>query len=527
MIRYWMKKRIRIFRVVPLAIRLPNRRLAAPVAEQPNQQDVPDAAVHAAARQKLRDALDAAVRAAAPVPVLPNRRAAQDAVPLALQDVRRVAGLLARQPALADVIQVASPDAKQDVKVVATEPQNVLTGIVIAHFKIMEKEQSKYAIYKPHGEWQIGSVKEITFIVTENCQLRCKYCYVVHKNSFAKLSYEVACQSVDYILTNREIFHEKSVVWDFIGGEPFLEIELIDKLCDYIKRRMYELDHPWFNAYRINITTNGVMYDDCRVQAFIHKNHSHLSLSITLDGTADKHDANRIYPNGKGSYNDVLKNIPLWISQFPVANTKSTISHEDLPYVKDSVIHLWKVGIKVVNINVVYENVWHEGDDLIFEEQLKLLADEIVDNNWFTDHYCTFFDRSIGKPLDIRYFNDNWCGAGKMLAIDCSGNFFPCLRFAGYSLNEKKELKIGNCKTGINTDLLRPFKAIDRASQSTETCINCEVASGCAWCQGGNYDNADTNTIFQRATYSCLMHKARVRANEYFWSKIEIKLGKK
>ena len=54
--------------------------------------------------------------------------------------------------------------------------------------------------------------------------------------------------------------------------------------------------------------------------------------------------------------------------------------------------------------------------------------------------------------------------------------------------------------------------------------INCEVAGGCAWCQGENYDAADTNTFFQRATAICKMHKARVRANNYYWNKLYRKL---
>jgi uncharacterized protein len=63
-------------------------------------------------------------------------------------------------------------------------------------------------------------------------------------------------------------------------------------------------------------------------------------------------------------------------------------------------------------------------------------------------------------------------------------------------------------------------------SQSEQECVECEVATGCAWCQGANYDFADTDTIFQRATYICKMHKARVRANNYFWNKLSRKLNK-
>ena len=47
-----------------------------------------------------------------------------------------------------------------------------------------------------------------------------------------------------------------------------------------------------------------------------------------------------------------------------------------------------------------------------------------------------------------------------------------------------------------------------------------EVARGCAWCQGENYDAAETDTVFQRSTAICKMHKARVRANNYYWNKL-------
>ena len=71
---------------------------------------------------------------------------------------------------------------------------------------------------------------------------------------------------------------------------------------------------------------------------------------------------------------------------------------------------------------------------------------------------------------------------------------------------------------------LRPFLVLDRCTQSTQECIDCEVAEGCAWCQGENYDAADTPTIYQRSTAICKMHKARVRANNYYWNKLFRKL---
>lgn len=375
--------------------------------------------------------------------------------------------------------------------------------------------------------WKDGIAKEITFIVTKDCQLACKYCYLVGKNSNERMSFEIAKKAIDYILANEydECFATESVVWDFIGGEPFLEIDLIDQICDYIKSEMFRLNHHWFNSYRFNITTNGINYDNGKIQKYIEKNRQHLNITITIDGTKFKHDLNRIYKgSGKGSYDDVVKNIPLYLQQNPNASTKVTISTADIPYIKESVLHLFELGIHEVNINCVFENVWKEGDDKLFEEQLLLLADAMIDNNLYVNNICSFFNEELGKPLPLSVSNQNWCGAGMMLSIDAAGNFYPCTRFAQYSLRDKKAWFIGNIDNGINKNRLRPFLTLDRKTQSKQECIDCEVALGCAWCQGENYDAADTPTIYQRSTAICKMHKARVRANNYYWNKLYRKL---
>lgn len=375
--------------------------------------------------------------------------------------------------------------------------------------------------------WREGLTRNITFVVTKNCQLACKYCYLVGKNEKERMSWEIAKQAVDFILSQETIFSEDSVIWDFIGGEPFLEIDLIDKICDYIKSEMFRLNHHWFNSYRFSFSTNGVNYHNDKVQNFISKNKSHLSIGITIDGTKEKHDLNRIWKGDgpeKGSYDDVVKNIPLWLSQFPEESTKVTISSADIPYIAESVLHLYKLGIHSVNINVVFEDVWKDGDDIAFEKQLICLADNIIDNELYQKFSCSFFSDTIGKPLDPKIDNGNWCGSGKMLAIGTDGNLYPCNRFMDFSLRTKKPIIVGNVKTGIDYNKLRPFLALDRITQSPQKCLECNVASGCAWCQGENYDAAETPTAYQRATAICKMHKARVRANNYYWNKLYRKL---
>jgi hypothetical protein len=47
----------------------------------------------------------------------------------------------------------------------------------------------------------------------------------------------------------------------------------------------------------------------------------------------------------------------------------------------------------------------------------------------------------------------------------------------------------------------------------------------CSWCCAHNYDAADSDTVFERKTFKCDMHKAQWRANQYYWQQLKQKHG--
>ncbi len=384
--------------------------------------------------------------------------------------------------------------------------------------------ERRYTVGTRKEQWGGNDTQTLTFIVTEDCNLRCKYCYVTHKSKGKVMPLEVAEKFINYILNSNSIHHADSVILDFIGGEPLLEADLIDKICDYFKIETYKKGLNWYWNYRINISTNGVNYADAKVQNLINKNYGKISVGFSIDGTKEKHDLQRVFPDGRGSYDYIYKNLGLWKSQF-VPSTKMTFASEDLKYLKESVIDLWEKGIEDVSANVVYENVWKEGDDQLFEEQLKELADYIIDNDLYDKYYCTLFSDKIGMPYEEADLMMTSCGAGKMIAVDYKGDIYPCMRYCSYSLNHKEPYVIGDINTGINAEKLRPFLLTMYKYQCDEECLNCPVAKGCEFCQGFNYDEADTSTNFQKAKYICKMHKARVKANNYYFAKLYHKKG--
>lgn len=365
-------------------------------------------------------------------------------------------------------------------------------------------------------------IKTITFSITDDCNLRCTYCYFTHKTHKNVMTFATAQKAIDDILTESLYDNYEGVIWEFIGGEPTIEMDLIDKISDYILFRMYELDHKWLYCYRFMIGTNGLLYDDDAVQNYIKKHYGNLYVAITIDGSKEKHDLSRIKKDGSGSYDDIRRILPMWQKQFGGITTKATFSHEDLPFLKDSIINLWNIGIRCVAANIVFEDVWEDGDVEIYKDQLYKLADYIIDNDLWDKYSVRFFDPTVGTPYTEDSMRTNFCGTGSMLAINTQGEYYPCVRFMPSAANKHTIHMLGSTDSRIDPDRLRAFYVLNTRNQSPQKCLECDIAGGCAWCSGLNYDDSTIGTLFERQTHFCEMQKANVEVNKYLWRRYEL-----
>lgn len=375
----------------------------------------------------------------------------------------------------------------------------------------------------------IEDIKTITFQVTENCCLNCSYCYQVH-NTHNELEFDkikpwiekLLNDELSYINTN----NTKGIIWEFIGGEPFLKIDLITQITDLIYDTMIKKHHPWLYSSKISISSNGILYFDPRVQKYLNKYQDLISLGISLDGNKELHDKCRVDLEGNGSYDRVIAAVRHHKEKFKqMPAIKMTFAAENLPYLNESYQYLISEGYKNLTGNCVFEDVWYENSATELYYQLKNLADYLIDNNLYKDIYVSFFNEDDCCPMDEED-NSNWCGGvhNCMFAIDNNGLIYHCIRFMDTSLQgEQKSLPIGDIVNGFGVmeehiENLKMFQSVDRRSQSTDECFYCPIASGCAWCSGYNYQK--TGTVNKRVTYICCMHKAKSLANVYYWNKI-------
>lgn len=362
-------------------------------------------------------------------------------------------------------------------------------------------------IYKNMSVPVLGD--NLTFVVTDDCNLRCRYCYEKNKQPHT-MQPQTGIDAVNYFF---DVFPKRydTVVFDFIGGEPFVCIDLVELMVRQCLKKQQET-HKWENIV-FNFSTNGTCFKDKRVRDFIDTYRTYISVGISLDGCKAIHDYNR-----NDSWDEVMKWFPYWRQRFPANSTKSTLNHEAIPYVFESIKFLLGTCLQEAYMNTIYEDVWEPGDDKIYYDQLIQAADWMLANKIYKTKCISLFDINLLRDVALSS-NNNWCGCGSsMLSVDYNGDLFPCTRFK--TLSKQAPLVIGNVyKDGGRLDYkkLLPFYFCHN-TRNTPDCAACDARVGCPNCTAFCYD--ETGSIFDRVSYMCDMHRARKRANDYYWSRM-------
>ena len=355
-------------------------------------------------------------------------------------------------------------------------------------------------------------------------------CYQANKTK-ERMSFETGKKFIDNLLADKydyiNRYNSPAIILEFIGGEPLLEVVLIRKLYEYFLDQCYELNHPWFSLHRLSICSNGLQYFDPEVQDFFKNYASNISFNISIDGNKKLHDSCRIQPNGEGSYDIDIKALNHYASHYiPDRNSKMTLAPSNIKYLFESVKSFIDQGMKVINLNCIFEEGWKPKHALIEYEQLKLLSNHILENDLENIYLSIFNERqeSVGNPLN----DSNSCGGnGKMLSLRPNGQFYPCIRFMPTSVgNDVEDLCIGHIDKGLDSrnsksKVLEKLDEITRRTQLTDICFECPIGNQCPGC------TALSHTVFgtpnKKATFSCIMQIAQFLSNVYYWNNLLLK----
>lgn len=375
-------------------------------------------------------------------------------------------------------------------------------------------------------------VREVTFQITNQCNLRCDYCYEHHKGT-ESMSLETGKRIVDLLIRMWEedkpggfiSKKTKTVILDFIGGEPLLEAPLISGICDYFFKQCALKGCTLASGARISISTNGQNYFEPQVQAFVKRFAPFLSLNVSIDGHKALHDAHRVDAAGNGSFDKAIKAYHA-AAGLGGKQTKMTFVPASFPQMSEAILFMLDQNPDFIAANYAYEPIYTPQDARVLYDQLKIVSDHLIATKRVIA--CSILDHNIGYPV-AKEDDKNYCGgSGGMLAFDTQGKAYPCLRYCPISIGKEKAEKIciGDVQGIYNTPHTAKIRdyldAITLSSQSTPECINCPVGVGCGWCSAYNYES--TGDVNRRVTNICWAHKGRTLASCYYHNKRYLEL---
>lgn len=327
------------------------------------------------------------------------------------------------------------------------------------------------------------------------------------------MSQEIADKALDYIF---KTYNTDIIGLNFIGGEPLLNIDIIDYICEEFLQRACATHSPWVTNCHFAFISNGLLARTKKVEQFLEKYQDFLAFTITIDGPKEVHDACRLDNAGRGTFEQAYNNWRYLKNKFPQCvdlETKATISPNNLEQINKIIDFFIEAGFKTVHINPIQEHKWNLEEAKKYFQQLIVIADKI--HKAKSDIQIDLFNKKKYVKMNIED-NQNYCGglSRNSITIDPNGKLFTCTRFTSSSLDAP--LSIGNIYEGItNQNLLEIMGQVTRRSQSTDKCFYCPIGQGCGYCSAYNYQiNGDFN---KRNTNTCLMHKAAAIANSYFY----------
>jgi uncharacterized protein len=184
-----------------------------------------------------------------------------------------------------------------------------------------------------------------------------------------------------------------------------------------------------------------------------------------MDGARDAHDRYRRYKNGKGSFDVILKNLPL-LKNAPRLRVRMTCTPETVADLPAGIELLLEHGIRNLSVSPVMEANWTEDDLDCFAEAWRKVS-AIYLHERLAGRELRIpglsFDQSDVVEDACKPIREFGCGAAvNFLFVDIDGDLYPCHRYPGY-FNRSPEVRIGHVATGLDRDRRAFFIEANRA----------------------------------------------------------------
>lgn len=325
---------------------------------------------------------------------------------------------------------------------------------------------------------------------TDRCNLRCRYCYVTHHAPVRAMSPQVLDAVVRAVPQLAGPGRRLHFIWH--GGEPLL-------LGRSFFERVLELQKRYCEGLALEncVQTNGTLLTDELVEYFAGAG---FAVSLSLDGPARMHDANRRYADGRGSHRNVLQAIARLRQAGQLVGAVAVLTPASAARVEQIYDFMKRAGVQY-RVNPVIAPEGAEAGAQLSPGDYGRSMCKLFDL-WFEDEDPPHLD-----PIHLLVGNliapgvwgcDYHAGCGRdVLAFNADGAVYPCGQLAGHA-----EFLLGNvCQDQpekiLNSSMVRRIRR-RRGRLLKGACGDCEYFRVCnggclasAWLRRGEIEAPD------------------------------------
>jgi len=341
-------------------------------------------------------------------------------------------------------------------------------------------------IFTPLDLYKSGPTFEERFLIelllSESCNLSCKYCFAETNKGRPPMSSEIAISAIDKAMQ----LPVKSFTLEFGGAETFLYFEKFAALVKEIREKANRVEKD----VQVLVQTNGTLLHKHKMVEFQLKNS--VSVGISMDGPPNLNDLSRPRNDGRGSAKDIVKTIKLMkhfqqkdipvltvVNRFNVEHPNQVLYYfNSLGISRGLFLPTLKLGAAVYN--------W-EGIGISSEEFFQFMKQMLEHSDYGNHFQCLtikrMLDNLINPTRDFRCMR-SLCGAGKdYIVVDSKGNIFPCAHHV-----HTENLKMGHISDPKSLDQYFSENVFLNKLFEARRVNNIYECSRCLWrhlCEGG------------------------------------------
>lgn len=331
-----------------------------------------------------------------------------------------------------------------------------------------------------------NSTLRLTVVVTELCNLACRYCYERDRQGSAKMDEATSERLIQWIGQHVESMGAKKIYIDFYGGEPLLNMKTIVSISAQVSR----LAKAQGIDFGIGIITNGTLLSsdliDCLAPLGLRE------VKVTLDGDEANHDRLRPDHNGFGTFRRIFDNLCSIRGMVPI-RIGGNLDDRAIGSVPALLDEIEEAGLRESICSIQFKPIFASESDRSGTESFNACKfDDCPNLDAFLDLHRLIVERGFPTDARISLGPCEACSEGNFAVGPC-GELYKCAVMAG-----QNDAVIGTIDRDDLNHWNTRFMTLDLWHRSE--CRDCAFlpicGGGCRYTarvEGGSWEGASCN----------------------------------